>query len=395
MDNSEVDSFLKISDHISNYLKGNLTGDDLTELFSWVEANEINKALFNRIVNEQELENLHIEFKTFDTQSALADVKARLKSTDNNTPKLNRKWPLMIAASILLCLTIGLFTLYHHNPQPQTALNNKKQDIVPGGNKAILTLANGQQVILNGATNGKIANQGNAAVNKIADGLLAYNSSGKAESTTAATAYNTMTTPRGGQYHLILADGTHVWLNAASSIKFPVLFTGNNRKVEITGEAYFEVAHNKNKPFIVASNGQTVQVLGTHFNINAYTDEDEVKTTLLEGSVKIQVGEKSFLLKPGEQSKLKNGAIDITTGDADDAVDWKNGIFHFNDASIESVMRQLSRWYDVDVKYEGTIKERKFSGEISRNVNASQILDALSFKKIHYTIEGKTIIIKP
>ncbi|MDN5289402.1 MAG: FecR family protein [Mucilaginibacter sp.] len=393
MDNSEVNTFLKISDHISNYLKGSLSSDDLTELFSWVEANEANKALFNSIVNEKELENLHAEFKAFDTQSALTDVKARLKSTIHHTPKLNRKWPLMAAASILLCLAVGLFTLYRHDSPPQTALNNKKQDLVPGGNKAILTLANGQQVILNGATNGKIANQGNAAVNKLADGLLAYNSSSETEN--AATAYNTMTTPRGGQYHLILADGTHVWLNAASSIKFPVSFTGKDRKVEITGEAYFEVAHDKTKPFIVASNGQTVQVLGTHFNINAYTDEDEVKTTLLEGSVKIQVGDKSFLLKPGEQSKLKNGAIDIVAGDTDGAVDWKNGIFHFNDASIESVMRQLSRWYDVDVKYEGKVKEREFSGEISRNVNASQILDALSFKKIHYAIEGKTIIIKP
>jgi ferric-dicitrate binding protein FerR (iron transport regulator) len=395
MDNSEVNSFLKISDHISNYLNGSLTGDDLTELFSWVEANEANKALFNRIVNEQGLESSHAEFKAFDTQSALNDVKARLTSINHHTPKLNRKWPLMAAASILLCLTIGLFTLYHHDSPLQTALNNKKQDLVPGSNKAVLTLANGKQVILNGATNGKIANQGNAAINKLADGLLAYNPLSGTENTTAATAYNTMTTPRGGQYHLILADGTNVWLNAASSIKFPVSFTGKDRKVEITGEAYFEVAHDKTKPFIVAGNGQTVQVLGTHFNINAYTDEDEVKTTLLEGSVKIQVGEKSFMLKPGEQSKLKNGVIDITTADANDAVDWKNGIFHFNDASIESVMRQLSRWYDVDVKYEGKIQERNFSGEISRNVNASQILDALSFKKIHYTIEGKTIIIKP
>jgi ferric-dicitrate binding protein FerR (iron transport regulator) len=138
-----------------------------------------------------------------------------------------------------------------------------------------------------------------------------------------------------------------------------------------------------------------VEVLGTHFNINAYPDEQEIKTTLLQGSVKIRSANQNYLLQPGQQSTLKNGTVHITTGDTDEAVAWKNGIFHFNDAGIESVMRQLSRWYDVDVKYEGQIKERTFSGEISRNVNASQILDALSFKKIHYSIDGRTIIIKP
>ncbi|MFB0494550.1 ferric-dicitrate binding protein FerR (iron transport regulator) [Mucilaginibacter sp. OAE612] len=145
----------------------------------------------------------------------------------------------------------------------------------------------------------------------------------------------------------------------------------------------------------VESDGQTVEVLGTHFNINAYADENEIKTTLLQGSVRIKAGNKNYLLKPGEQSHLKNGDVNITQADMDEALAWKNGVFHFNDAGIESVMKQISRWYDVDVKYEGKIKERTFSGEISMNVNASQILDAMRFKKIHYTIEGKTITVRP
>lgn len=394
MENSKIDPLLKISDLISSYLKGNLSEADSTELFLWIETDEANSALFQKIINEKELENLHAEFKAFDTEAALINVKSRLNSAEVHLLKPNRKWLLAAAAAVILCLAIGIPTYLHYAPQQQVTSTKKNPDIVPGGNKAILTLANGKQVILNGAANGSIANQGNIAVKKLADGLVAYNSSSRTKTSTLVTTYNTMTTPRGGQYHLILADGTNVWLNAASSIKFPVLFSGEDRKVEITGEAYFEVAHDKTKPFRVVSNGQTVEVLGTHFNINAYTDENQVKTTLLEGIVKIKVGNKSYLLKPGQQSQLKDGLMNIADGDTEEAVDWKNGVFHFNDASIESVMRQLSRWYNVDVKYDGKIEDRKFSGEISMNVNASQLLDALSFKKIHYTIEGKTITVR-
>jgi hypothetical protein len=292
-------------------------------------------------------------------------------------------------------MAIGIPAYLHRSQQQAVAVIKKNHEIVPGGNKAILTLANGSKVVLNSAANGNIASQGNTTIKKLSNGVVAYNKNNSIVTPPAAIAYNTMSTPRGGQYHLILADGTNVWLNAASSIKFPVVFNGNQRKVQITGEAYFEVAHDKTKPFRVESDGQTVEVLGTHFNVNTYADENDIKTTLLEGSVKIKAGNKSYLLKPGEQSHLKNGDVSITQADMDEALAWKNGVFHFNDAGIESVMKQISRWYDVDVKYEGKIKERTFSGEISMNVNASQILDAMRFKKINYTIEGKTITVKP
>lgn len=395
MDNFKVDSRLRISDLISNYLKGNLSEAEHAELFSWVEASEENSALFDTILNENNLETNHTEYTLFDTEHALANVKARLQPTNIKKFKLHSKWLLAAAAAVILCLAVGIPAYLHRSSQQAVAIIKKNHEIIPGGNKAILTLANGSKVVLNGAANGNIANQGSTTIKKLSNGVVAYDKNNLSGTQSAAISYNVMSTPRGGQYHLILADGTNVWLNAASSIKFPVLFNGNERKVQITGEAYFEVAHDKTKPFRVESNGQTVEVLGTHFNVNTYADDNDIKTTLLEGSVKIKAGDKSYLLKPGEQSHLKNGDISITPADMDEALAWKNGVFHFNDAGIESVMKQISRWYDVDVKYEGKIKERTFSGEISMNVNASQILDAMRFKKINYTIEGKTITVKP
>lgn len=303
---------------------------------------------------------------------------------------------LSIAATILVVLTAGVYVVFLNKaPRQHVAINKPlKHDVAPGGNKATITLANGNVITLNGAKNGTLASQGNTSINKTADGLINYASS-KDNSSPQNMVYNTAATPRGGQYQLILSDGTKVWLNAASSIRFPVEFIGNERNVEITGEVYFEVAHNATKPFRVTTNGQTVEVLGTHFNINAYSDEEAVKTTLLEGSVKVSASGASSIIKPGEQARFKHGAISVAEVDADEAVAWKNGFFHFKDDNIRGVMKELARWYDVDIKYEGVLPSREFSGEIPRNVNASQILDILTFKKIHYQIDGKTIIIKP
>jgi transmembrane sensor len=303
-----------------------------------------------------------------------------------------------IAAALLVFLSAGVLILMHLQPKKQqvvAAVSPVKNDIAPGGNKAILTLANGNKLVLTGAKNGKLASQGGILISKTADGQVKYaNANQSAASNTLV--YNTATTPKGGWYQFILSDGTKVWLNSASSIKYPVNFIGNERRVELTGEAYFEVAHNAAKPFRVVSNGQTVEVLGTHFNINAYADENQVKTTLLQGSVKVSSANGSSVIKPGEQAQLDNGKIKVISDvDVDAAVAWKNGLFNFEDNKIQEVMRQFARWYDVDVKYEGELPSRHFSGEISRNMNASQMLDILSFKKIHYKIQGKTITVMP
>ncbi len=225
-------------------------------------------------------------------------------------------------------------------------------DINPGSNGAILTLNNGKQVVLNTVHAGKVAQQGNTNLNKSGDSLLAYQNSRSALNTHSG-AYNTLATPRGMQFKVILPDGTLVYLNAASELRYPVAFTGSERKVELTGEVYFEVTKNKAKPFTVHTAKGDIQVLGTHFNIMAYSDDPNMRTTLLEGSVKVSQPGKNItkLLKPDQEAVLSDVGIDITNVDAEDAVAWKDGVFLFNDDHLDEIMEKISRWYNVDVEF--------------------------------------------
>jgi len=301
------------------------------------------------------------------------------------------------AATILAFLSTGLYFILNSTSQNHYAVSFKT-DVTPGCNKAILTLANGNQIVLTDVKTGKIANDGGAVINKVASGEIIYNNANSAAENTIYS-FNTITTPKGGQYHIVLADGTGVWLNAASSIKYPTAFSGDERKVEVTGEAYFEVIHNAAKPFRVVTGGQIVEDLGTHFNINAYADEPAIRTTLLEGSVKVTDSENIALLKPGQQAitRFKTGSeIKVLDHiDTDETVAWKNGLFQFNKASIESIMLQATRWYNVDVSYANGIKPTKtFTGNISRNSNLSQLLDILSYTGVRFEIDGRKIIVK-
>lgn len=331
-----------------------------------------------------------------DTDEVYSKLQEHIFSKKNNRNRLlSLSW--MVAASVILCLSFGAYLLLHKQKSVQQIAQTEKQDLLPGTDKATLIIANGQKIDVSGAHQGKIATQGNTAINKTSDGRIVYHNSGK-PTHTQAPVYNTMTTPRGGQHPLTLSDGTKVWLDAASSITFPVAFTGNERAVQITGQVYFEVVHNAAKPFKVMANGQTVEVLGTHFNINAYTDEPEMRTTLLEGSVKITKSGQTSMLIPGQQALVPFGkakGIEVKAADTDEAIAWHMGLFKFHDATIQAVMRQLARWYDVDVSYEGNIPDRHFSGEIYRNVRASKIADILNYKKIHFRIEGRRIIVLP
>jgi transmembrane sensor len=323
--------------------------------------------------------------RTGDVNLAWANIQANITK-----PKVRLLWPrIAAAASIVLALSFGgYFLLKKQDKQFNTIAN----DIKPGGNKAILILADGKQVVLTDAKNGRIAQQGSATINKNAEGLVAYNTG---TSSSSAPVYNTMLTPRGGQYHLILADGTNVWLNAASSIKYPTAFTGADRTVEITGEAYFEVAHNKAKPFKVKSSGQTVTVLGTHFDVNAYNDEQAVKTTLLEGSVKVNTASAETIIKPGEQAILAQNKLNVTATDTEDAIAWKNGMFRFNEENLESIMRKVSRWYNVDIEYaDEDIKDIPLTGIITHFNNVSKVLRMLELThKVHFKIQGNKIIV--
>jgi len=314
-----------------------------------------------------------------------------------NTPVI-RSFPwkrLAVAASIIFTLSFGGYFLLNKS-QDIKQVQTQKNDFAAGGNKAMLTLANGQKIALSDAKIGVLANQGNTVINKTGAGRLAYNVNDKS-GLVKENLTNSIETPYGGQYQVKLPDGSAVWLNSKSSITFPTTFNGADRVVSITGEAYFEVTHNRHKPFSVRVAGQVVQVLGTHFNINAYTDEKVIKTTLLEGSVNVSNAEHNALLKPGQESAVVPGTTTITVKNADTeaAVAWKNGLFSFSDADLRTVMRQLARWYNAEVYYEGEVPARRFNGKIDKSLTLVQVLNGLTKQRVKYKIEGNRITIFP
>jgi ferric-dicitrate binding protein FerR (iron transport regulator) len=274
-----------------------------------------------------------------------------------------------------------------------------KNDVAPGSNKAVLTLANGKTILLDDAANGVVAEEGSAKVVKPGDGQLVY--SQQSDNSEESLTWNTLATPRSGQYRLVLPDGTKVWLNSESSIHYPILFRGNERRVQITGEAYFEVVHNSEMPFIVEKGDVQVEVLGTHFNVNAYNDESAIKTTLLQGKVRVVKTSATLkqvaVLSPGEQAVIPgNNKMQVRKADVDDVVAWKNGLFHFESADIKMVMRQLARWYDVEVVYEGaSVKNDPLFVEISRNTKLSDVLKVLQESgSAKFSIQGRKVTVK-
>lgn len=310
------------------------------------------------------------------------------------------KW--LVAASIILIAGAGNFFLFFNKTKKQAEVVNipVSHDVAPpAANRAMITLANGQKVFLDSAANGSIAVQGNTKIVKDADGKLSYQPSAKGEG--QEEIYNTLYNPRGSKViDMALADGSHVWLNAGSSLTYPVAFVGKERKVSITGEAYFEVIHNATKPFIVSRDDMSVRVLGTHFNVNAYDDEADVRVTLLEGSVKISGSRHaaSRVIKPGEQAILSQTKDDKqvkVTDDVDieEVMAWKNGKFQFGEKTdVQTIMRQISRWYDVEVEYQGNVTGL-IGGSISKTVNVSSVLEMLEKTgEVKFKIEGKKII---
>ncbi|OKS87014.1 FecR family protein [Mucilaginibacter polytrichastri] len=369
MENTRAKSLIK------KYIAGTCTAEEQAIVESWYE-----KTLSTREVTLAEPDYDSIEEEIWS------------KLSKQQMPVINI-WPrIAIAASILMILSASAYFFWYYQPSQQQIAIIQKQDIPPGSNKAILTLNNGRQITLTGARKGILANQGNTKINKAADGEVIYNApaSGQDE-----VMYNTMTTPRGGQYHLVLADGTHVWLNAASSIKYPTAFTEDYREVTITGEVYFEVAHNPAKPFRVAAGNQTTEVLGTHFNINAYADEQIMKTTLLEGSIKVSTSGQVNLLKPGQQAQFDGNKMQVIDhANTEEAIAWKNGYFRFNNQNIRDIMSKLSRWYDIDVAYEGMVSNEGYYGTISRYKNISEVLEMLQQTKgVHFSIKGRRVTV--
>ncbi len=321
----------------------------------------------------------------------------------SETPALSpRRLPLIRRWWAIAALFIGGLVavwLLSRTPAAQPAVARlQSRDRAPGRNIAVLTLADGSRITLDSTHNGVLAQQGNSRVTKLKDGNLIYKT---LDEKPAAVVFNTLSTPRGGQYRLLLPDGSQAWLNAASSITYPTAFMGGERKVSVTGEVYLEIEKNPAMPFRVkvatASGQEEVEVLGTHFNVKAYGDEAVVMTTLLEGSVRLVSKGGVEMLQPGQQGQLRSdGRLYLVDHvDIDEVMAWKNGLFHFEDADISEVMRQIARWYDVEVVFEGKVPVEKFDGEIPRNSNLTEVLKILQLSNVHFKIEDKKVTVTP
>lgn len=328
------------------------------------------------------------------------EVWARLKK-ENSKSLMQRLWmPAKIAASLILILSIGVYFFLKYVRDDQQEAEISFSRVQPGGNKATLTLSDGTVVALEEIKAGMIKEIDGVKISKAAEGVLTYDIKDPMSSTKTNTQLNVIKTPNGGQYQVRLPDGTKVMLNAASSLKYPAAFTGRDRVVELTGEAYFEVTPDKLKSFIVNSGKQQVKVLGTHFNVNAYSDELRTITTLEEGSVLVTAGKKSKIIKPGQETVLlKDNSINIQRADLNVALAWKNNKMTFKDTGIEEIMRQVARWYDLQIEYRGTIPHDTITGTINKNADLGTVLKMFETIQINFTLEisaqGKKLIIKP
>jgi ferric-dicitrate binding protein FerR (iron transport regulator) len=375
----------------------------------WVEGTitEEEKQEFSEWFNAEDSDPLSIPPRFAKGEEELGQrmfqqILARRQDAAKTIPLWRRRW-LQVAAAVLVVLSASFLLLYflptgdnekavvHQKP----VVDNKRHQptVSPGGNRAFLQLADGSEIMLDSAQNGTLASSAAANVIKLADGQLSVSANGKAVPATN----NTLTTPRGGQYAITLADGTRVWINSASSLSFPSAFNGPERKVELRGEAYFEVAKKTRQPFRVVVNGMDVTVLGTHFNIMAYADEEAVHTTLLEGTVRVENEKGSSLLKPGQQAQVKeSGAIRVREGvDTEQVVAWKNGLFQFEKTRIETIMRQLARWYGIDIVYSGKVKDH-FTGTISKQVGIEKVFRMLELTgAVQFSLSGSKVTVRP
>lgn len=383
----------RINELLQQYVNRTISEDDLSELFEYISKEE-NKHILDAFMEKADKIGLpDLDVHNIDWEAMYQGIINDKKGISKFQFVITISKKIAIAASVLLIAYLG-YRYSTINPTTPTAEKIVTHDFLPGSNRAVLKLENGEEIDLGNAKDGILVQQGRSEVIKSKEGFIKYNTlntNGEKHEQ-----INTLSTPRGGQYKLMLPDKSFVWLNAESSVTFPTAFTGKHRKVSITGEAYFEVVKNKAKPFVVEANGATIEVLGTHFNVNVYSNEHDAAVTLLEGSVKLNHHNNSKILKPGQQGIFKeNSSIIMRNADTDNVVDWKDGLFIFEDASVPEVMRQIERWYDVDVKYIGKIPQIKFNGVISRNANVSKLLKLLQVAgKISFDIENRTIEVK-
>jgi len=400
-----------MAEMVRKIAEGKYTQDELSDFLKALD--ELDELSYNRVFNEiytnvvsQAPGNIDPIFKAR-LEASLDKLPAEFDSEPEemevDTPVITmhprkRRWGYWTAAAVaILLIGSGAYWISNRkNEKPTIAAVSKVDLSPPTAIRATITLANGQKVFLDSAGGGTLAVQGTVRVIKKANGQIVYNGSASPASG-SHTVYNTLTNPRGSKaVSLTLSDGTSVWLNSESSLTYPAEFIGNERNVSITGEAYFEVTKKPAMPFTVTKGETTITVLGTHFDVNAYADEKNLKVTLLEGSVKVKQGNASGLLRPGQQAQVGEDLKVVNNVDLDEVMAWKNDKFLFGEKTdITTIMRQLARWYDVDVEYQGTVSQH-FWGSISRNVNASRVFEMLETTGgAHFRIEGKKVTVMP
>ncbi|QNL48075.1 FecR domain-containing protein [Olivibacter sp. SDN3] len=361
---------------LKRYAAGECTSEERIRVERWYEKLDIH-------VGEPSEEQM---------EDDVAEIRKRLPTPPRRQITTWYRYAAAVAAVIIMA--VGAYFQFTRTDGLTTATDNlaisDQQDIAPGETKATLKLANGREITLDGTPDGEVAQDGSHAIYKNTNGELVYQITDAAGNSTGTPVFNTMHTPRGGQYHLVLPDGTKVWMNAASTLTYAINGSAKERLVKLEGEAYFEVTKDPQRPFRVESKGQIVEVLGTHFNINSYADEPAVKTTLVEGSVKVAgtANQQAVILQPGQQAALdEHSRLSVKQADISDAMAWKNGKFSFKHSDIGTVMRQLSRWYGVEVIFQGEKPNIMLSGEVYRNTNASKVLEILSFYDLDCKIE--------
>lgn len=369
------------------WLEKKISPEEKQEFEAWLDqVNDEPLEMPSAARSDQEYEAML--FKKIQEQTAIARPVRRL-------------WPrIAAAAAVLLFLSVGGYFLLHKQAPQQIAQNQIHNDVAPGSDKATLTLSNGKQISLTDARKGVLSNEGGELIKKTSEGTLSYEGNSSAQN--QQLTYNTVTTPRGGQWSVILPDGTKVMLDAASSIKYPVSFTGNERRVEVSGQAYFEVVHNADKPFRVVTRGQVIEDIGTIFNIDAYQDEPVIRTTLVEGAVRVSspaaqapLEKAGIILKPGQQTLFQGDKLSLSDANTEEVIAWRNGYFSLDNERIGSIMRKLSRWYDIEVDFKGDIPNVVLGGEIPRNTKLSQALKILEVANVHFIVEGKKVTVTP
>ncbi|MDF2187936.1 FecR family protein [Paraflavitalea sp. CAU 1676] len=398
----------QLKELLDKALAGNASGEELSSLAEALKQDD-SFVLTDQLAARLNSATTTIALPSQERMTMMADaILCADKLPEQETGSKGRVigwWKWTVAAAVLAAVAITTYFMWPSAKPAADPVATAEPIVAPGiqtgNNKARLILADSSSILLDSIGTGKVSRQGQVEIAKQKDGQLLYSTAGNAATpvTSGELLYNTIAIPRGGQYQLILADGTKVWLNAASSLRFPVAFAAGERRVQLDGEGYFEVAKEANRPFIVQTKTADVQVLGTHFNVFAYADE-AWKTTLFEGSVAVKLLSSQAILKPGNQAIVKAGGNDITTvrdANTEEAIAWKEGYFHFNDADVVSIMNQLSRWYDVDIIYNGSVKSSLFTGKgrINRNIKLLGVVNALKEGGIKCKIDQNRLVVYP